>query len=315
MIELNNIPHNNHFLDIRSLDVVYLQKLISRAQNLIETQAYLNINQIYDRPLLQLNLFYENSTRTASSFEIAGKRLGGQVVTLPVAQSSVKKGESLYDTALTLNAMNPDIIVVRHPDSGAPNFIAKHVSASVINAGDGTHEHPSQALLDILTILDAKGKIEGLKIAICGDILHSRVARSNLLLLSRLGAQVRLIAPTSLLPSSLKETGVLSFTSMEEGLQDVDVIMMLRIQHERMDKKLIPSLKEYAHFFGLSEKRLRCAKKDAIVMHPGPMNRRVEISDNVADGVQSLIRKQVELGVAARMAIIQTLYEYRLKQA
>ncbi len=259
----------------------------------------------------QINLFYENSTRTQSSFEIAAKRLGLDVVNMAVGTSSVKKGESFLDTAATLNAMRPDLLVMRHPAAGAAELLSAKVSCGVVNAGDGAHEHPTQALLDALTIRRRKGRIEGLRVCICGDVAHSRVARSNMLLLTALGAQVRIVAPATLLPSSVADFGVTVFDTMEEGLVGCDVVMMLRLQRERMEGSLIPSPREYFTFFGLDQKRLALAKEDAIVMHPGPMNRGVEIATSIADGVQSVIVEQVEMGVAVRMAVIAMLLESR----
>ncbi len=263
----------------------------------------------------QINLFYENSTRTQSSFEIAAKRLGLDVINMAVGTSSVKKGESFLDTAATLNAMRPDLLVMRHPAAGAAELLSAKVSCGVINAGDGAHEHPTQALLDALTIRRRKGRIEGLRVCICGDVAHSRVARSNMLLLTALGAQVRIVAPSTLLPTGVADYGVKVFGTMEEGLADCDVVMMLRLQRERMEGSLIPSPREYFTFFGLDRKRLALAKDDAIVMHPGPMNRGVEIATTIADGVQSVIVEQVEMGVAVRMAVIAMLLESRRSQA
>lgn len=255
----------------------------------------------------QINLFFEASTRTQSSFEMAGKMLGAHVMNMAVSSSSIKKGETLIDTAATLNAMRPDIIVIRHNMSGAVHLLAQKVDCAVINAGDGAHEHPTQALLDALTIRRHKGKIDGLCVAICGDVLHSRVARSNIFLLNALGAEVRVIAPSTLVPSGIQHFGVRVFHNMEEGLKDVDIVMMLRLQRERMQGSFVPSVREYYHHFGLSDAKLKFAKPDALVMHPGPMNRGVEIASEVADGAQSLIREQVEMGVAVRMAILEIL--------
>ena len=254
-----------------------------------------------------INAFFENSTRTLLSFEIAGKRLGADVVNMHAATSSVKKGETLIDTAITLNAMRPDIIVVRHGHAGAVHLLARKVDCAVVNAGDGAHEHPTQALLDALTIRRNKGRIEGLVVAICGDILHSRVARSNILLLSALGARVRVIGPSTLLPVGIDNMGVEVFRDMRQGLRDADIVMTLRLQHERMNGGFVPTMKEYFHFYGLDEAKLAFAKPDALVMHPGPMNRGVEIGSTVADGAQSLIREQVEMGVAVRMAVLEAL--------
>ena len=258
----------------------------------------------------QINLFFEPSTRTQSSFEIAGKRLGADVMNMSVASSSVKKGETLIDTAMTLNAMRPDIIVVRHAQAGAVQLLSQKVACSVVNAGDGAHEHPTQALLDALTIRRNKGRIEGLIVAVCGDILHSRVARSNILALQCLGARVRCVAPTTLLPPAIERFGVEAHTDMKSGLKDADIIMMLRLQRERMSGSFIPSSKEYFRYWGLDEEKLAFARPDALVMHPGPMNRGVEISSEVADGGRSLIREQVEMGVAVRMAVLEAVAQH-----
>ena len=259
-----------------------------------------------------INAFFENSTRTLLSFEIAGKRLGADVVNMAVAQSSLKKGETLLDTALTLNAMHPDVIAIRHDASGAVALIASKVDCPVLNAGDGRHEHPTQALLDALTIRRRKGRIEGLKVAICGDILHSRVARSNFHLLGALGAEVRAVAPPTLMPAAIERLGITPFTDMDAGLDGVDVIMMLRLQRERMSGAFVPSEREYFHFYGLTAKRLARAAGDALVMHPGPMNRGVEIDSRVADDIgRSAITEQVEMGVAVRMACLDVLTRRR----
>ena len=256
----------------------------------------------------QINIFFENSTRTQASFEIAGKRLGADVMNIHVNSSSIEKGETLLDTALNLNAMRPDLIVVRHPNSGAVQLLSEKVNCSVINAGDGTHEHPTQALLDALTIRRRKGRLQRLTVAICGDIAHSRVARSNIFLLGKMQNRIRLVGPTTLLPKSFKELGLEISSDMKSGLEDADVIMMLRLQRERMDAALIPSEREYFHRFGLDQKKLSFAKKDAIVMHPGPMNRGVEIDGMIADDMtKSVIQEQVEMGVAIRMAVIELL--------
>ena len=258
--------------------------------------------------LTQINLFFENSTRTQSSFELAGKRLGADVMNMAVAQSSVKKGETLIDTALTLNAMQPDLLVVRHPHSGAVNLLAEKVNCAVINAGDGRHEHPTQALLDALTIRRAKGRLHRLTVAICGDIAHSRVARSNLILLGKMENRVRLVGPATLMPSGVGELGCEVYEDMAAGLKDADVVMMLRLQKERMDGGFIPSEREYYHRWGLDAEKLALAKPDAIVMHPGPMNRGVEIDGTIADDInRSVIQDQVEMGVAVRMAAMDLL--------
>jgi aspartate carbamoyltransferase catalytic subunit len=258
--------------------------------------------------LTQINAFFENSTRTLLSFEIAGKRLGADVVNMAVAQSSVKKGETLIDTAVTLNAMRADVIVIRHDASGAVQLIADKVDCPVLNAGDGRHEHPTQALLDALTIRRRKGGIAGLKVAICGDVLHSRVARSNILCLGTLGAEVRVVGPPTLLPPGIDRMGVTAFTDFDEGLDGADVVMMLRLQRERMAGGFVPSEREYHAFWGLTQERLKRAAPDTLVMHPGPMNRGVEITSSVADDIdRSAITEQVEMGVAVRMACLDVL--------
>nr|WP_111299953.1 aspartate carbamoyltransferase catalytic subunit [Paracoccus saliphilus] len=258
--------------------------------------------------LTQINMFFENSTRTQASFELAGKRLGADVMNMAVSQSSVKKGETLIDTALTLNAMQPDLLVVRHPHSGAVNLLAEKVNCAVINAGDGRHEHPTQALLDALTIRRAKGRLHRLTVAICGDIAHSRVARSNLILLGKMENRIRLIGPATLMPSGVAEMGVELYEDMREGLKGADVVMMLRLQRERMDGGFIPSEREYFHRWGLDAEKLALAAPDAIVMHPGPMNRGVEIDGTIADDInRSVIQDQVEMGVAVRMAALDLL--------
>ncbi|MCX8515703.1 MAG: aspartate carbamoyltransferase catalytic subunit [Alphaproteobacteria bacterium] len=257
-----------------------------------------------------INLFTESSTRTQKSFEIAAKRLGMDVINFSVEGSSIKKGETILDTALTLDAMRPDILVVRNAEAGSAHLLALKIDCPVINAGDGAHEHPTQALLDAATITMKKGKVAGLTIAICGDILHSRVARSNILLLTKLGARVRVVAPLTLLPPAIHQLApnLAVFTDMREGVRDCDIIMMLRLQQERMNGSFLPSPAEYYHFYGLDEEKLSCAKPAALVMHPGPMNRGVEIASSIADMMdRSLIRDQVEMGVAVRMAVIDRL--------
>ncbi len=258
--------------------------------------------------LTQINMFFENSTRTQSSFELAGKRLGADVMNMSMQTSSVKKGETLIDTALTLNAMQPDLLVVRHPNSGAVNLLAEKVNCAVINAGDGRHEHPTQALLDALTIRRAKGRLQRLTVAICGDIAHSRVARSNLILLGKMENRIRLIGPNTLMPSGVGDMGVEVYEDMQKGIEGADVVMMLRLQKERMDGGFIPSEREYYHRWGLDAEKLALAKPDAIVMHPGPMNRGVEIDGTIADDInRSVIQDQVEMGVAVRMAALDLL--------
>lgn len=255
-----------------------------------------------------LNLFFENSTRTRASFELAAKRLGADVINMGVDGSSIKKGETLIDTAMTLNAMQADALIVRHQESGAADLLAQKVEGAVVNAGDGTHEHPTQALLDALTIRRRCGRLENLVVTICGDILHSRVARSNIHLLTTMGARVRLVAPPTLLPGALAEWGVELHHDMRTGLKDADIVMMLRLQLERMQGAFVPSPREYFRFFGLDREKLALAKPDALIMHPGPMNRGIEIASEVADDIhRSAILDQVEMGVAVRMACLDLL--------
>ena len=299
-------PHR-HLLGIEGLTRPEIETLLDLADSAVDVSRQVEKKRATLRGRTLINLFFEASTRTQSSFELAGKRLGADVMNMSVASSSLKKGETLIDTAITLNAMRPDIIVVRHHQAGAAHLLARKVDCSVVNAGDGAHEHPTQALLDALTIRRNFGRIEGLTVAICGDILHSRVARSNLIVLSHLGARVRLVAPSTLLPSGIAEFGVEVFTDMKAGLADADVVMMLRLQRERMSGSYVPSTREYFHFFGLDSEKLAYAKPGALVMHPGPMNRGVEIDSAVADGAQSRIREQVEMGVAVRMAVLEAL--------
>ena len=304
-------PHH-HLLAIEGLHPWEITFLLDEAESWVDFNRSPTKRENQLRGLTQINAFFENSTRTLLSFEIAGKRLGADVVNMTVGQSSVKKGETLLDTALTLNAMHPDVIVIRHEASGAVQLIAEKVGCPVLNAGDGRHEHPTQALLDALTIRRRKGRIEGLTVAICGDILHSRVARSNFQLLGALGAKVRAVAPPTLLGSDVDRLGVDVFTDMEEGLDGADVVMMLRLQLERMAGAYVPSTREYFHFFGLTQARLASAKPDALVMHPGPMNRGVEIDTLVADDIgRSAITEQVEMGVAVRMACLDVLTRKR----
>jgi len=300
-------PHR-HLLAIEGLHPPEIGALL----DLAESYALLNRSGKTQRDLLRgqtlINLFFEDSTRTRTSFELAGKRLGADVINMSVATSSVNKGETLLDTAATLNAMHCDLLVVRHGQSGAPSLLAQKVGAAVINAGDGTHEHPTQALLDALTLRRHKGRIEGLLVAICGDLLHSRVARSNIHLLLAMGARVRVVGPPTLMPASIGALGVEVHHSMETGLAGVDAVMMLRLQRERMASGLVPSEREYFRFFGLDHAKLAHARPDAIVMHPGPMNRGVEIDSAVADDpARSVIQEQVEMGVAVRMAVLDTL--------
>jgi aspartate carbamoyltransferase catalytic subunit len=296
-----------HLLGIEGLTRIDIEALLTLADEEVSVSRQIEKKKSVLRGRTQINLFFEPSTRTQSSFELAGKRLGADVMNMSVSNSSTKKGETLIDTAMTLNAMRPDLIVVRHHAAGAVQLLARKVDCSVINAGDGAHEHPTQALLDALTIKRAKGRVEGLVVAICGDILHSRVARSNMICLAALGARVRLIGPTTLMPAGIERFGFEIFHDMRAGLKDADIVMMLRLQRERMHGSFIPSTKEYFRYFGLDEEKLAFAKSDALVMHPGPMNRGVEISTDVADGAQSLIREQVEMGVAVRMAVLEAL--------
>ncbi len=255
-----------------------------------------------------INVFFENSTRTRTSFELAGKRLGADVINMSVSDSAIKKGETMIDTAMTLNAMGPDVLVVRHSRSGAVKLLSEKVTCSVINAGDGSHEHPTQALLDALTIRRRRGRLDGLRVVICGDILHSRVARSNIQLLNIMGAHIRLVAPATLLPAAAERLGVEVHHDLRAGLDGCDIIMMLRLQTERMQGSFVPSIREYFHFFGLDRDKLTHAKPDALIMHPGPMNRGVEIDSELADDIdRSVIREQVEMGVAVRMACLDTL--------
>ncbi len=302
----NRYPHK-HLLGIEELSASDINLLLDLAESQVAVGRLAEKKTSILRGRTQINLFFEASTRTQSSFEIAGKRLGADVMNMSVAASSVKKGETLLDTAATLNAMNPDILVVRHQSAGAVHLLAQKVECAVVNAGDGAHEHPTQALLDALTIRRHKGGFGKLTVAICGDVRHSRVARSNILLLNLMGARVRVVAPSTLLPPAVERLGVEVFTNMQDGLADADIIMMLRLQQERMQGTLTPSVREYFHYYGLDEEKLSYAGPDALVMHPGPMNRGVEIESSVADGPASLIREQVEMGVAVRMAVLETL--------
>ncbi|MDO7558747.1 MAG: aspartate carbamoyltransferase catalytic subunit [Loktanella sp.] len=297
-----------HLLGIEHLHPVEITTLLDLADKYADENKRGIRHKDVLAGLTQINMFFENSTRTQASFELAGMRLGADVMNMSMQASSIKKGETLIDTALTLNAMHPDLLVVRHPHSGAVDLLAQKVNGAVLNAGDGRHEHPTQALLDALTIRRAKGRLHRLSIAICGDIAHSRVARSNIMLLGKMENRIRLIAPPTLMPTGMNEFGCEVFDSMEEGLKDVDVVMMLRLQKERMDGGFIPSEREYFHRYGLDATKLAYAKPDAIVMHPGPMNRGVEIDGNIADDInRSVIQTQVEMGVAVRMAAMDLL--------
>ena len=299
---------DKHLLGIEPLS----RSAISEILDLADSYVLLNRRPIKRSDVLagltQINMFFENSTRTQASFELAGKRLGADVMSMAMQASSVKKGETLIDTALTLNAMHPDLLVVRHPHSGAVDLLAQKVNCAVLNAGDGQHEHPTQALLDALTIRRAKGRLHRLNIAICGDITHSRVARSNIILLGKMENRIRLIGPPTLMPAGIADLGCEVYHNMLDGLQNVDVVMMLRLQKERMDGGFIPSEREYYHRYGLDADKLRFAKEGAIVMHPGPMNRGVEIDSDIADDInRSVIKDQVEMGVAVRMATMDLL--------
>lgn len=296
---------HKHILGIEQMTKEDIQLILDTADSFKE----INARDIKKVPTLRgktiINAFFEASTRTRLSFEIAGKRLSADTVNISGSTSSVVKGETLEDTAKNIEAMAPDIIVIRHGHSGAPHYLAERVGCSIVNAGDGAHEHPSQALLDLLTMRDHKGRIEGLEVAIVGDITHSRVARSDIYALTRMGARVRLCGPGTMLPPGIERLGnVEVFTNMREAIKDADVVMMLRIQLERQSNIMLPSLREYARFYGLNPTNVKLAKPDAIIMHPGPMNRGVEISSLVADGTQNVILDQVENGVAVRMALL-----------
>ncbi|MAH78778.1 MAG: aspartate carbamoyltransferase catalytic subunit [Rickettsiales bacterium TMED254] len=307
--ETKNYPHK-HLLGIEGLSPTSIKYLLDLSE---EFASYLTKgkNKLdYLKNKTCINLFFENSTRTRTSFELAGKKLGADILNISLGSSSIKKGETLLDTAMTLNAMQPDIIVVRHHFAGAVKLLSEKVNCSVINAGDGPHEHPTQALLDALTILRRKKTLSGLKVSICGDILHSRVARSNIHLLNTLGAEVRVIAPATLIPNEIENLGVKVFYNMKMGLKDVDIIMMLRLQLERMSGSYVPSIREYFRFYGLDREKLNYAKSDALILHPGPMNRGVEIDTELADDMdRTAIYEQVQMGVAVRMACLKALLE------
>ena len=294
-------------LGIKDLSVDEINLILDTAESFLEVST----RKIKKVPTLRgktiINFFFEASTRTRTSFEIAGKRLSADTVNISATTSSVVKGETLTDTAKTLEAMNPDIIVIRHSAAGAPHMLARLVEQSIINAGDGAHEHPTQALLDMLTIRNKKGEIAGLKIAIVGDIAHSRVARSNILGLTKMGAQVTVCGPAMMMPRDIDKMGVSVSYHMEDAIKDADIIMMLRIQIERQNDNLFPSDREYARYFCLNNRNIKLAKPDVLVMHPGPINRGIEIAPDIADGVQSLILKQVTNGVAVRMALLYLL--------
>ncbi len=302
-----DFPHR-HLLGIEGLSPSEITAVLDLSDGYVAQNRQIDKKQSLLRGRTQINLFFEDSTRTRTSFELAGKRLGADVINMSVAGSSIKKGETLIDTAMTLNAMHPDVLVIRHPDAGAAELLSQKVDCSVINGGDGSHEHPTQALLDALTIRRRLKRLTGLTVAICGDILHSRVARSNILLLNTMGARVRVIAPPTLLPGEIERLGVEVHYDMAAGLKDADIVMMLRLQMERMQGTFVPSVREYFRFFGLDREKLAYAKPDALIMHPGPMNRGVEIDTEVADDIhRSVIREQVEMGVAVRMAVLDIL--------
>ena len=296
-----------HLLTCEDLSAGEIGALLDLADKAADLNRQVDKKRDVLRGRTLVNLFFEASTRTQSSFELAGKRLGADVMNMSTSSSSMQKGETLIDTAITLNAMRPDILVVRHHAAGAAELLAQKVDCSVINAGDGAHQHPTQALLDALTIRRAKGRISGLTVAICGDILHSRVARSNINVLNAMGARVRAVAPSTLLPPKACRLGVEVLTDMNEGLAGADIIMMLRLQRERMQGSYVPSTREYFHFFGLDQEKLARAKPDALIMHPGPMTRGVEIASTIADHSRSVIRDQVEMGVAVRMAVLEAM--------
>lgn len=299
---------HDHLLGIEGLKESEISLILDLADEYVEQNRRTNKKKDLLEGLTQINLFFENSTRTLMSFELAGKRLGADVINMSTSTSSIKKGETLIDTASTLNAMRPDLLVVRHGSSGAVNLLSQKVDCAVLNAGDGKHEHPTQALLDALTIRRRKGRLARLTVAICGDVLHSRVARSNIHLLNIMGARVRLIGPPTLIPSGAERLGAEVYYNMAEGLQDCDIIMMLRLQTERMHGGYFPSVSEYFSLYGLDYDKLSNAKEDAMIMHPGPMNRGVEIDAAVADDLtRSAIQEQVEMGVAVRMACLDLL--------
>ena len=311
---INSYPHK-HLLGIEGLLPTSINFLLKSSNDYVD---YLNNKKNGKLDILKnkicINLFFENSSRTRTSFELAGKKLGADMLNISVGTSSIKKGETLIDTAMTLNAMQPDILVVRHHDAGAVKLLSEKVNCGVINAGDGPHEHPTQALLDALTILKRKKKISGLRVAICGDIMHSRVARSNIHLLNTLGAEVRVIAPATLIPKGIESLGVTIFYDMKSGLKDVDIIIMLRLQLERMSGSFVPSIREYFRFYGLDREKLNFANPDALILHPGPMNRGVEIDSELADDIdRSAIFEQVQMGVAVRMACLKALIDHKLK--
>lgn len=307
----SGFPHQ-HLLGIEGLKAAEITQILDLADHYVEQNKGADRKSAVMAGRTVVNLFFENSTRTRTSFELAAQRLGADVINMTADSSSVKKGETLTDTAMTLNAMHLDALVVRHSASGAVNLLSQKVNCAVVNAGDGNHEHPTQALLDALAIRRKLGRLEGLVVAICGDVLHSRVARSNIHLLTTMGAQVRVVGPPTLAPSSIARLGADVYHHMDDGLKDADIVMMLRLQNERMGGQFIPSIREYFYFWGLDRDKLQRAKPGALIMHPGPMNRGVEIDSEVADDIKrSLILTQVEYGVAVRMAVLDLLTRSR----
>ena len=303
----STIFNRKHLLDLESITPDEIRLILDNATGFkdIFTRSIKKVPALRGKTVC--TLFYENSTRTRTSFELAAKRLSADVIGFSHQTSSVTKGETLIDTARTIEAMGADIIVMRHPESGAPHLLSRRVRASVVNAGDGTHEHPTQGLLDAFTILDKKGRFEGLKVAIVGDILHSRVARSNIHLLTKMGAEVTLVGPTTLVPETFRAMGVGICHDLMEGIEKADVINILRIQHERMSSNFFPSIREYRLLYGITSERLCATRPDVMIMHPGPINRGVEIDQDVADGPHSVITQQVTNGVAVRMAVLYLL--------
>jgi len=298
----------SHLLSVEDLSIPEIDILLNKANFYADANKQRGKIEKTLKGSTVITLFFETSTRTKTSFELAAKRLGADSIGINASASAIKKGETLIDTAMTLNAMHADILIVRHPDSGAVKLLSEKVNCAIINAGDGAHEHPTQALLDALTIKRNKKNIKGLNIAICGDVLHSRVARSNILLLSKLGAKINIIAPPTLIPKGIENLGVEIFNNMEKGLVNCDIVMMLRLQTERMKGLYVPSTREYFKFYGLDYEKLKNAKKDALIMHPGPMNRGIEIDSSLADNLdRSVIHQQVEIGVAVRMACLEML--------
>ena len=310
-ISKHSIHHKIHLLGIEGMSSKDINQILNRSEYFLNIRKKKNKLDTLKGKLV-INLFFESSTRTKASFEIAAKSLSAEVLNISVSNSSIKKGETLIDTASTLNAMKPDFLVLRHPNSGAAFVLSKHIESSIINAGDGRHEHPTQALLDAAVIRQNKGKIQDLNITICGDIANSRVARSNILLLKTLGAKVKIVAPPTLIPKEIDKMGVEVFTNLNDGLKKADIVMILRLQTERMSGTETPSRREFHHLYGINEEKLKVSSKDVLIMHPGPMNRGVEIDSLLADNNErSLISDQVEMGVSIRMACLEKLCEMR----